>query len=53
VYEIPPLPAGEDYFQCDVHPNMNGTVIVAGGEVAPGPTGATGATGPTGATGAS
>jgi plastocyanin len=27
-YEIPPLPAGEYYFQCDVHPNMNGTVTV-------------------------
>jgi len=33
-YQIPPLPAGEYYFQCDVHPNMNGTVVVtaAGGE---------------------
>jgi plastocyanin len=29
-YEIPALPAGEYYFQCDVHPNMNGTVIVGG-----------------------
>jgi plastocyanin len=27
-YEVPPLPAGEYYFQCDVHPNMNGTVTV-------------------------
>lgn len=27
-YEIPPLPPGEYYFQCDVHPNMNGTVTV-------------------------
>src|SRR5918994_1723524 len=23
-YEVPPLPAGEYYFHCDVHPNMNG-----------------------------
>ena len=27
-YEIPALEAGEDYFQCDVHPNMNGVVLV-------------------------
>jgi len=27
-YEVPPLPAGEYYFQCDVHPNMNGAVTV-------------------------
>ncbi len=30
-YPIPPEPAGEYYFQCDVHPTMNGTVVVAGG----------------------
>ena len=29
-YTIPPLPAGEYYFQCDVHPTMAGTVVVAG-----------------------
>ena len=29
-YDIPALPPGEYYFQCDVHPNMNGTVIVGG-----------------------
>jgi len=46
-YQIPPLPAGEYYFHCDVHPNMNGTVVVGGGAA----TGATGATGTTGATG--
>lgn len=28
-YEVPGLPAGSQYFQCDVHPNMNGTVNVA------------------------
>jgi plastocyanin len=27
-YPIPPLDAGEYYFQCDVHPQMNGTVVV-------------------------
>jgi len=27
-YTIPPLPVGEYYFVCIVHPNMNGTVIV-------------------------
>ena len=27
-YSIPPLEKGEYYFQCDVHPNMNGTVTV-------------------------
>lgn len=27
-YEVPPLPKGEYYFQCDVHPGMNGTVTV-------------------------
>jgi plastocyanin len=29
-YQIPPLPAGTDYFHCDVHPNMNGAVVVGG-----------------------
>jgi 4-amino-4-deoxy-L-arabinose transferase-like glycosyltransferase len=28
-YPVPPLEAGSYYFQCDVHPNMNGTVTVA------------------------
>jgi len=27
-YEVGPLPAGEYYFHCDVHPNMNGAVRV-------------------------
>lgn len=28
-YEVPGLPAGNHYFQCDVHPSMNGTVRVS------------------------
>lgn len=28
-YEVPGLAAGDHYFQCDVHPTMNGTVKVA------------------------
>lgn len=43
-YEVPSLPAGEYYFHCDVHPNMNGAVVV-GGAAPTGPTGAGGATG--------
>ncbi len=27
-YTVPPLAKGEYYFQCDVHPGMNGTVTV-------------------------
>ena len=30
-YEVDPIPAGDYYFQCDVHPNMNGTVKAAEG----------------------
>jgi plastocyanin len=30
-YQIPPLPPGEYFFHCVVHPNMSGTVIVGGG----------------------
>ena len=53
-YDVPPIPAGEYYFHCDVHPTMNGTVIADGGGE-PGSTGATGgeATGATGGGGPS
>jgi plastocyanin len=48
------LDAGTYYFQCDVHPTMNGTFNVGGGGAgATGATGASGATGLSGATGAS
>ena len=38
-YAVPALPPGEHYFQCNVHPNMNGSVVVsdAGGGGAPSP----------------
>jgi plastocyanin len=37
-YEVDPIAAGEYYFQCDVHPNMSGSVTAAegGGESAGG-----------------
>jgi plastocyanin len=43
-YDVPALPPGELYFQCVVHPNMNGTVVVSdagggGGAPPPEPTG--------------
>ncbi len=51
-YQIPPLPPGTYYFQCDVHPNMNGTVVVGGvGGATPSSTGSTGPTGSTAAAG--
>jgi plastocyanin len=38
-YAVPALPAGEHYFQCNVHPNMNGSVVVSdtGGSGGPPP----------------
>jgi plastocyanin len=58
-YQVPALDAGTYYFQCDIHPNMNGAWNVieggatgaTGGGGATGPAGGTGATGATGATG--
>ena len=45
-YTVPALPPGEHYFQCNVHPNMNGTVVISdaggGGGGGPPPTGPTG-----------
>ena len=43
-YEVPALPPGDLYFQCVVHPNMSGTVVVSdtaggGGGPPPEPTG--------------
>ncbi len=49
-YSVDPLPAGTYYFQCDVHPTMNGTFNV-GASGSTGSTGATGATGSSGSTG--
>ena len=39
-FEVPGLSQGEYYFHCDVHPTMNGTVVVSGGGEPPGGGGA-------------
>jgi plastocyanin len=31
-YKVDSIPAGNYYFQCDVHPNMNGTVVAEEGQ---------------------
>ena len=45
-YAVPALPPGEHYFQCNVHPNMSGIVVVSdaggGGGAGPPPTGPSG-----------
>jgi plastocyanin len=48
-YEVPAIDPGSYYFQCDVHPTMNGSVEVAEG----GEAGGTGGTGPPEPTGPS
>ncbi len=30
-FDVPAIPEGEYYFHCDIHPTMNGTVVVAPG----------------------
>jgi plastocyanin len=50
-YQVPPLESGEYYFQCIVHPNMNGAVVVSaggGGDGGEPPTGETAPVEPTG-----
>ncbi len=44
-YQADPLDEGEYYFQCDVHPTMNGTWNAVAGGGGGGATGATGSTG--------
>ncbi|HEX9123699.1 MAG TPA: cupredoxin domain-containing protein [Actinomycetota bacterium] len=51
-YHVPALDPGTYYFHCDIHPTMNGTVVVAesgggGGGGSPGPTGTPGGGGAT------
>lgn len=46
-YPIPPLDPGTYYFHCDVHPSMNGTVVVSGDRGGGGPPEAAGTASPT------
>jgi plastocyanin len=34
-FDVEPIPEGEYYFRCDVHPTMEGVVVVAAGEGSP------------------
>ena len=52
-YTIPALDPGEYYFHCDVHPNMNGKVVVTGGSGATGSGSGSGSTSPAAPTSAS
>jgi plastocyanin len=36
-YQVPALPAGSYFFRCDVHPQMNGTLVAQTASVAPSP----------------
>lgn len=41
-HDVPPIPAGGYYFHCDVHPTMEGTVVVRGPPEPPPPGGGEG-----------